>query len=242
MSQLYDRIGAGYAARRRPDARIAGAIRAAIGDARRVVNVGAGAGSYEPVDRSLIAVEPSLTMIAQRRSPAPVVRASAGDLPFRTAAFDVALALLTLHHWPDQERGLRELRRVGARVVLLTFEPDAAPFWLTRDYFPAIAAHDRHIFPSYERMRSLLGAIDITPLLIAHDCSDGFLGAYWRRPSEYLDAGARAAISSFANLPALDVGLARLRADLADGTWMQRNGELLRRDELDLGYRLVVTR
>ena len=242
MAQLYDTIGVGYRALRRPDPRIAAAIVNALGPAASVVNVGAGAGSYEPDDRRVVAVEPSREMIRQRPAgAAPVVQASATALPFRAEAFDAALAVLTVHHWPDRARGLAELCRVARdRVVILTWEPDAARFWLVEDYFPELVAIDRAIFPTPDEMRRTLGPIEVHPLPIPHDCTDGFLGAYWRRPQAYLDPAVRGAISTFSKLGDVDPGLARLRNDLENGTWTRRHGPLLARSDLDLGYRLVV--
>jgi SAM-dependent methyltransferase len=194
------------------------------------------------MDRAVVAVEPALTMIRQRRAgSAPVIQASATHLPFRDAAFAAALAVLTVHHWPDRMRGLAELARVARqRVVIVTWEPDASRFWLVDDYFPEIVTIDRHIFPPLESYRSVLGHIEISPLLVPHDCVDGFLGAYWRRPAAYLDPGIRGAISAFAKIGDVTSGLARLRHDLEDGTWAQRYAHLLRLSAIDLGYRLVV--
>jgi SAM-dependent methyltransferase len=244
MAQLYDTIGVGYRALRRPDPRIAAAIVNALGPTASVVNVGAGAGSYEPANRRVVAVEPSREMIRQRPAgAAPVVQASATALPFRAGAFDAALAVLTVHHWPDRARGLAELRRVACdRVVILTWEPDAARFWLTEDYFPELVAIDRAIFPTRAEMERELGPVELRPLPIPHDCVDGFLGAYWRRPRAYLDAAVRGAISTFSKIGDVEAGLARLRNDLEDGTWSRRHALLLTRSDLDLGYRLVVAK
>jgi len=244
VPHLYDTIGIGYRALRRPDPRIAAAIITALGPVSSVVNVGAGAGSYEPADRRVVAVEPSREMIGQRPAgAAPVVQASATALPFGAGAFDAALAVLTVHHWPDRARGLAELRRVARdRVVILTWLPDAAGFWLTEDYFPELVAIDRAIFPTRDEMERHLGPVELRPLPIPHDCADGFLGAYWRRPHAYLDAAVRGAISTFSKITDVEPGLERLRRDLADGTWTRRHGLLLERAELDLGYRLVVAR
>lgn len=242
MAELYDAIGRGYGTRRRPDPRVAAAIARALGEARTVVNVGAGAGSYEPADRAVIAVEPSSAMIAQRPpGSAPVVQTSASDLPFRDGAFDAALAVLTIHHWPDRARGLGELARVARRrVVLLTWDPATPAFWLVDEYFPEIWTIDRPIFPSMDELRRALGPIEVQAVPVPHDCLDGFLGAYWRRPAAYLEADVRAAMSTFSKLGDVGPGLARLRRDLADGSWARRHGALLDRSELDLGYRLVI--
>lgn len=242
--QLYDHLGRDYGSYRRPDPRLAAAILAALGDAAPVVNVGAGAGSYEPTDREVLAVEPALAMVRQRApGSAPVVRASATHLPLRSGSFAAALAVLTVHHWPDRVRGLRELARVARqRVVILNHDPLAAPFWLVDDYFPEIREIDRSIFPTIDEFALALGPVTVTPLPIPHDCTDGFLGAYWRRPHAYLDPGVRHAISTFARVTDVEAGLARLRADLDSGAWERRHGHLLALSEVDLGYRLVTAR
>jgi SAM-dependent methyltransferase len=242
MEQLYDRIGVGYRALRVPDPRIEAAIRAALGDAQSVANVGAGAGSYEPRDRRVVAIEPARTMILQRPpGSAPVVRASGSALPLRDASVDAALAVLTLHHWPDRARGLREMRRIARRRVVILTHEHLASFWLG-DYFPGIRRIDLEIFPPREAYERELGPIDMRAVPIPHDCRDGFLGAYWRRPRAYLDANVRSAISSFGKLSDVELadGLARLRADLDSGAWEQRNRALVGLAEVDLGYRLVV--
>lgn len=248
MSTAYDAIGRGYATRRRPDPRIAAAIHLALGDARSVVNVGAGAGSYEPADRPVIAVEPSREMIGQRPpGAAPVLQAAAETLPFRAGVFDAALAVLTLHHWHDRAAGLAELLRVARRrVVIVNWDPvgrDA--FWLTREYIPALVELDAVLFPTAAELAAALGPLHVIPLPVPHDCVDGFLGAYWRRPEAYLDAGVRNAMSTFARLGpdaarSVAQGLARLAEDLASGRWEARLGHLRALRELDLGYRLLV--
>jgi SAM-dependent methyltransferase len=243
MGPLYDQIGGGYARLRRPDPRLAARIVQAPGAAATVVNVGAGAGSYEPRDRPDMAVEPSLTMIRQRpRGSAPVVRASATHLPFKDAACAAALAVLTVHHWPDRARGLCELARIARdRVVVVTWDPAFSGFWLIDDYFPAIGALDRRLCPTAEEFQRAFGAITIRPLPIPHDCTDGFPGAYWRCPHAYLRPEVRQAISAFAKIAGVEEGLTRLAQDLADGTWERRHGHLRHQEALDLGYRLVVS-
>jgi SAM-dependent methyltransferase len=241
---LYDSIGRNYAAFRRPDQRIASAIEAALGDAASVVNIGAGTGSYEPPGRTVIAVEPSEVMIRQRPAgAAPCLQGAAEALPLDTDSADAAMAVLCVHHWTDLERDLGEMARVARkRAVLLTWIPDAAPFWLTQEYFPEIAAHDRKIFPGAAALSAMLerriGPVHMAPLPIAHDCSDGLLCAYWRRPEFYLRAEVRSAMSSFARIDA-EAGLARLRADLDSGRWARRNHHLLALDSMDLGYRII---
>jgi SAM-dependent methyltransferase len=240
---IYDRIGRRYAQRRRPDPRIAARIARALGDARTVVNVGAGAGSYEPEDRHVVAVEPSEVMIAQRpREAAPVVRAVAEALPFSNNQFDAALAVLTVHHWTDPKRGVAELRRVARRQVIFTWDPaHLAPFWFTRDYLPDAVALDAG-FTTLRATVALLGAATVEPIPVPHDCHDGFFAAYWRRPEAYLDPDVRAGISGFGILDenVVEHALKLLADDLESGEWYRRNDHLLELDELDLGYRLVV--
>src|SRR3954471_8361973 len=156
----YDTIGAGYAGTRREDPRLAAPIHAALGGARTVVNVGAGAGSYEPRDRHVVAIEPSDVMAAQRRRElAPAIRAGAEALPLRDDAVDAAMAVLTLHHWDDaQERGVRELRRVSrGPVVVVTYDADVSGRMWLMEYLPEVAALDRRIFPPPERVAAWLG-------------------------------------------------------------------------------------
>jgi SAM-dependent methyltransferase len=244
MKAVYDAIGRDYGTHRRPDPRIAAAIRAALGDAASVVNVGAGAGSYEPPDLDVVAVEPSRVMIAQRPNGAsPAVQAAAEALPFPDGAFDAALAVLTLHHWADRATGLAELVRVARRrIVIVTWDPRSRDFWLTRDYLPAVVEIDAPIFPPLDELDRALGGARVAPLPVPHDCTDGFLGAYWRRPEVYLDPTARGAMSTFAKLApeAVEPGIARLADDLASGRWDARLGYLRAQTEADLGYRLVI--
>ena len=240
MRAKYDIIGIHYSELRKPDRRIARIIESALGSAQTVLNVGAGIGSYEPTDRSLTAVEPSREMIA-RRNPhaAEAIQASAGDLPFDDKSFDASMAILTIHHWPDKEAGLREMRRVTrGRIVLLTFDPSHRP-WLT-DYLPELAALDEAQMPAMSDYERWLGSAQITPVLVPHDCSDGFLYAYWRRPAAYLDAYIRSASSSFWAIGNAEAGLQNLRQDLETGAWERRYAQLLALDEYDAGYRLVV--
>lgn len=244
MDTLYDEIGGTYSATRREDPRIAARIHAALGDARSVVNVGAGAGSYEPTDREVLAVEPSSKMIAQRPpGSAPAVCASAERLPIEDASFDAAMAVNTLQHWTDVRAGLRELRRVARRrvVVFLRDGRAGAPLWLFDEYFPTL---DRT-----PKIAGIVAAIhEELPSVVTHsvplpnDCRDGLGAAYWARPERYLDPAVRANMSNFALAPpeVISEGLARLRADLESGAWDARHGALRTMPELDLGHRLLV--
>ncbi len=241
----YDRIGGTYARTRRSDPRIEQQIARALGDARSVVNVGAGSGAYEPRDRDVVAVEPSAVMLAQRGpGAARAVQASAEALPFEAGSFDAALAVLTMHHWSDWRAGVAEMRRVAPkRCVMLTFDPAyIAQYWLVRDYLPEMGVKDEPRFPPLQVVAEALGGAEIVPVPIAHDCADGFLCAWWKRPLAYLDDDVRANISTFALLApaAVAEAMERLERDVADGTWAERNAELLAHDEADFGYRLLV--
>jgi SAM-dependent methyltransferase len=243
MRTSYDTIGVNYSDLRKPDARIERAIGRALGSAKTVLNVGAGAGSYEPADRQVTAVEPSAEMIRQRgASAAPVVQGYAEDLPFDDNSFDASMAILTIHHWGDKEKGLKEMRRVTRdRVVVLTFDPSHRGFWLA-DYIPELVALDEAQMPRMADYEAWLGPVEISPVPIPHDCTDGFLCAYWLRPAAYLDPRIRAAMSSFWMVDNISGGLERLASDLDSGAWAQQYSELLGLDECDYGYRLVTTK
>jgi SAM-dependent methyltransferase len=245
IAPRYDRLGVGYTAVRREDPRLAEGIRTALGDARTVVNVGAGAGSYEPADLEVTAVEPSALMRAQRPpGAAPVVDARAERLPFPDDSFDAAMSVLSIQHWEDPERGLAELRRVARRrVVLFAWDPAALhDSWLVRDYLPEFGGLVPADYTLDDALQ-VLGGGRIETVPIPHDCRDGFLHAYWRRPRAYLDPRVRAGISVFHLIDerAVADALRRLSGDLDSGEWERRNASLLELDELDLGYRLVVT-
>jgi SAM-dependent methyltransferase len=248
MAARYDAIGRTYTATRGTDPRIAARIWDALGDARTVVNVGAGTGSYEPPDRDVTAVEPSAVMIAQRPpGAAPAVQASAEALPFEDASFDAAMAVLTIHHWSDFPAGAAELRRVARdRVVVFSWDPAyVGRMWLGPEYFPPEhAQQDVADFPSLAEQAAAFGEAAVEVVPIPWDCRDGFFSAFWRRPEAYLDPAVRAGISTLAKRSddELADGLARLRADLDSGAWARRHADLLERDELDLGYRLLVGR
>ncbi|MFI6009918.1 methyltransferase domain-containing protein [Streptomyces sp. NPDC051243] len=243
---VYDTLGATYAQTRRPDPRIAAQIHAALADATDVVNVGAGTGSYEP-PQTVLAVEPSQVMITQRPAGAArAVRAVAERLPLRDDAADAAMALLTVHHWADLSAGIRELRRVARRrIVILTWDQNVfrERFWLVRDYLPEAAAFDDTRCIPVDRLIDLLGGGRQEPVRIPHDCVDGFGAAYWRRPHAYLDPQVRAGISMLAQTgdDTLAPGLSRLADDLRTGRWHTRHAELLTLDTVDVGYRLLVT-
>ncbi|MFC9438026.1 class I SAM-dependent methyltransferase [Nocardia sp. NPDC057030] len=240
---VYDATGRTYSVTRQADPRIADVIAGALRGMRTVVNIGAGTGSYEP-SRTVLAVEPSRVMIAQRPvGAAPAVRATAERLPLRTDSVDAALAVLTVHHWTDLECGIAEMTRVARRrVAILTWDHAVyRQFWLVRDYLPAAAETDGRLSVALSRLTGLLKDPQIQPIPVPHDCVDGFGGAYWRRPEAYLDETVRAGMSMLALTPKplLLPGLSRLRQDLVTGEWHSRYADLVDRPHLDLGYRLV---
>jgi SAM-dependent methyltransferase len=243
--QLYDTIGAAYTVTRRTEPRIAAQVWAALGDARTVLNVGAGTASYEPPDRVVTAVEPSALMRTQRPADAaPCVAAFAESLPFEDQSFDAAMAFATVHHWQDPIAGLSEMRRVARRVVVFTHESSDAGwlrrFWLTRDYLPEVA----DLVAGRPSLSELAGAIGARtePVLIPWDCVDGFFEAYWRRPEAYLDDQVRRGVSVWARVgpDAEQRAVRSLRDDLASGQWAERNRDLVALDAAELGLRLLV--
>ena len=244
-TQLYDTIGATYTETRRTEPRIAAQTWAALGDARTVLNVGAGTGSYEPPDRDVTAVEPSALMRAQRPAgAAPCMAATAESLPFEDQSFDAAMAFSTIHHWRDPIAGLREMRRVARRVVVFTHDSSDTAwrrrFWLTRDYLPEV----RDLVagrPSLTEMAHAIGA-RIEPVLVPWDCVDGFFEAYWRRPEAYLDESVRRGVSVWARVgPQIEQrAVNSLRNDLASGRWAERNRDLGDLDAAELGLRLLI--
>ncbi|MEW9528280.1 class I SAM-dependent methyltransferase [Microbispora sp. NPDC049125] len=244
-AQLYDSIGAGYTMTRRTEPRIAAQVWAALGEARTVLNVGAGTGSYEPPGRDVIAVEPSAVMRAQRPADAaPCVAAAAESLPFADRSFDAAMAFATIHHWQDPITGLREMRRVARRVVVFTHDTTDTGwlhrFWLTRDYLPEVAdlVAGR---PALTELARAIGA-RTEPVPIPWDCADGFFEAYWRRPEAYLDENVRRGVSVWARVgPDAERRAVRdLRDDLTSGRWAERNRDLADLDAAELGLRLLI--
>lgn len=240
----YDRMGLDYAAGRRADPRLEDAIWAALGDARTVLNVGAGAGSYEPRDREVVAIEPSPVMIAQRPpGAAPAIRGVAEALPLLDKSVDATMGVFTMQHWDDVDRGLAEVLRVTReRVVLLTLDIEVtAEMWLCRDYLPEIAEHDRGAFPAIGRLHGALPNARVETVPVPCDCSDSFCVGIWGRPEAHLDPRVRRSASIWHLLPAgvVERGLDRLRRDLESGEWDRRHGDLRGRDELDVGLRLV---
>ncbi|ATQ44755.1 SAM-dependent methyltransferase [Caulobacter mirabilis] len=243
----YDQTGTGYGRQRRADPRIAARIHAALGDARTVLNVGAGAGSYEPADRYVLAIEPSAVMRAQRPEGGGVaVRAFAEALPFDDGAFDAAMAVATVHQWADLAKGLAELRRAarGPVAVLLFDGPALDRFWL-KAYAPELIAAEQRRYPALDAVAAGLGGrVEVQDVPIPIDCTDGFTEAFYARPERLLEADVRRAQSSWGFVP--DGAEARfvrtLSDDLASGRWDERYGDWRERPTYEGSLRLIVSR
>ena len=241
MSVDYDQLAKQYRTYRNPDPRLAKRIHFHIQGAGRVLNVGAGMGSYEPEGCEIVAVEPSHEMIARRKnSKATLIRGYAEDLPFRDNDFDISMGILTMHHWSNIVLGLQEMIRVSKdKIVLLTWIGYGEEFWLL-DYIPEIMGVDKKLFPTLEELEQILGSISVETIEIPYNCTDGFMCAYWQRPEAYLDPKIRKAISTFSRISDVQEGLNRLRNEIDSGTWHKKHSHLLEKESLDLGYRLVV--
>jgi SAM-dependent methyltransferase len=242
----YDTIGVGYLDHRRVEPRWESLIHEQLGDGRIVVNVGAGTGNYEPLDRAVVAVEPSRVMVGQRGTgAAPAIRASGSALPLRSDCADVAMAILTMHHWDDWARGLSELCRVAPRRLVLTMDFELhSRFWFLEDYVPEVGEATRVLEPGYVTVAEAIGGggASVIPLLVPRDMQDGVLGAYWCRPEAYFDPAVRANCSglALADPAVVHRGVAALEADLSSGEWHRRHADLAELPAIDLGYRLVV--
>ena len=241
----YDAAGGGYAVLRRTDPRIAARVHAALGPARTVLNVGAGAGSYEPEGRDVIAIEPSASMRSQRQAHlGPAIDATAERLPFAAGSFDAAMAMVTVHQWADTDQGLRELRRVSrGPVVVLTFDGDALDLLWLADYVPELITAERRRYPAIQHIRDVLGGTStVSPVPVPADCVDGFTEAYFARPERFLDPAVRRSQSAwgFVGEAAIERGMTRLRADLDSGAWERRYGTLRTQPEFTGSLRLIV--
>lgn len=243
---VYDQIGVHYSIGRQPDPRWQAAITASLGPVKRLVNIGAGSGSYEPSDCLVVAIEPSAVMVEQRPpASAPAIRATAEHVPIVSGWADVAMALLSVHHWSDWPAGLMEMRRLARRRVVLTYDAELhSAFWLVRDYMPELADFEQLRVPQIDDIAMALGGeITVQPLNVPWDCIDGVLPAHWRRPSAYLDARVRACCSGLAQADprVVDRGIRALEHDLRSGAWQRRYEDELSVEEFDAGFRIVVS-
>ncbi len=241
MKATYDTIGINYAQKRKSDPRIAAQILERLQGVERILNIGAGTGSYEPIDMNLVALEPSLEMIKQRSTDAhPVVQGTAESLPFEDGSFSHALTILSMHHWKDQAKAFQEINRVVRdKFIAISWDPKSAGFWFTRDYFPEVVEMDQANFPSIDILNEHFDDVKVEPLLIPEDCIDGFLAAYWKRPTAYLNEDVRNSISSFSKLDHIEGPLQQLEADIKNGVWQEKNQSILNQSELDAGYIII---
>ncbi len=244
MDAIYDDIGNNYSVTRCTDPKIAKQLYDELHGATRIVNIGAGTGSYEPENIELVAVEPSSVMISQRKAGSHrVEQAFAEKLPFEDMSFSHAMTVLSMHHWQDRARAFHEINRVATeKFVAITWDPKSEPFWLTRDYFPEIYEMDKRDFPDLEQLSEYFDKVTIRPLQIPNDCQDGFLAAFWKRPEAYLRNNVRQAMSPFSKIKNLSEGLQKLEDDLASGVWAEKNRALAGSSYLDVGYRLISAR
>ena len=244
MDAIYDDIGINYSVRRCTDPQIAKQLYPELQGAARIVNIGAGTGSYEPEDVELVAVEPSSEMISQRKIGSHrVEKAFAEKLPFENNSFSHAMTVLSMHHWENRALAFSEINRVATeKFVAITWDPKSDPFWLTRDYFPEIREMDKHIFPELEELKEHFDEVKISPLQIPSDCQDGFLAAFWKRPEAYLNSKVRQSMSPFSKIKNLSEGLQKLEDDLTSGAWAKNNQAILGLSSLDVGYRVISAR
>jgi len=244
----YDKYGQQYSGQRQTDPRIAAFINKALGTAKTVLNVGAGAGSYEPDDRYIVAVEPSIAMRAQRLTNAkvPAVIGKADALPFDDQSFDASMAIVTVHHWPDMKKGLRELRRVTRQqVLIMTFDPDALDRFWNAVYFPEVIAVEKQRYPTMGFLQQALGGRSVVEAIpIPLDCVDGFQEAYYGRPEAFLNKTVRNAQSAWGFIPEKEQErmVKRLADDLASGEWDRRFGHFRTQESFTCALRLIVAR
>lgn len=240
----YDEIGTNYSDFRRADPRIEARVWAALGDARSIVNVGAGTGSYEPRDREVVAVEPSSLMIAKRpEGAAPALQGVAEALPLEGESVDAALGIFTIHHWNDLAAGLAEMRRVARkRIVLLTIDAARnAETWTLAEYLPEAMRAEEEKMPTMDVLAAALPRARVEAVPMPSRCRDEFTSALWDRPELFLDSDVLRASSLWHSLPptAIERGQRRLREDLESGRWDEKHGHLRTLPELDIGLRLI---
>ena len=244
----YDKYGQQYSGQRQTDPRIAAFINKALGTAKTVLNVGAGAGSYEPEDRYIVAVEPSIAMRAQRltNGKVPAVIGKADALPFDDQSFDASMAIVTVHHWPDMKKGLRELRRVTRQqVLIMTFDPDALDRFWNAEYFPEVIAVEKQRYPTMGFLQQALGGRSVVEAIpIPLDCVDGFQEAYYGRPEAFLNKAVRNAQSAWGFIGEKEQEriVKRLADDLASGEWDRRFGHFRTQENFTCALRLIIAR
>jgi SAM-dependent methyltransferase len=242
----YDTHGQGYARQRRADPRIAAQVHAALGDARTILNVGAGAGSYEPLDRHVIAIEPSAAMRAQRpKNLTPAIRGIAEELPLDDQSVDAAMAMVTIHQWKDAAKGLAEMRRVTCGpILILTFDGDALDQWWLAEYAPELLKVESKRYPKIDWICNELGSqTEVKIVQIPIDCVDGFTEAFYARPERMLEAAVRKSQSAwgFVDEKVQEQFARKLEEDLKSGAWEKRHGHLRKQPYFEGSLRLIVS-
>ena len=244
----YDKLGHTYSGHRQTDPRIAALVHDQLADAKTILNVGAGAGSYEPQDKYVVAVEPSVVMRRQRLTlgKVPAIDAKADQLPFDDKTFDASMAMVTIHHWPDIAKGLRELRRVTRnQVLIMTFDPDELDNFWNAEYFPEVIAVEKARYPNIEFITKALGGnCSVIPVPIPIDCKDGFQEAFYGRPEAFLQKEGRLSQSAWGFIPdekQLEI-VQRLEQDLASGAWDKKYGHFRTQPFFTCALRLIVSK
>lgn len=244
----YDKLGQKYSSYRQTDPRIAAYVFKAFADAKTILNVGAGAGSYEPSDRYVVAIEPSAVMRAQRikNGKVPAINAKADNLPFDDNSFDASMAMITIHQWSDMNKGLRELRRVTKhQVVIMTFDPDELDNFWNANYFPELIEIEGVRYPTIDFIKkSLGGTSEVIPIPIPLDCLDGFQEAFYGRPEAFLEKEVRLSQSAWSFLPkGIEEKLVEtLENDLKSGEWDKKYGHFRSEPTFICGLRLIISR
>jgi SAM-dependent methyltransferase len=242
----YDNNGQQYSGQRKTEPAIASYIGKALGNAKTVLNVGAGAGSYEPEDRYVVSVEPSAVMRNQRiaNGKTPAINAFGDQLPFDDHAFDAVTAFVTLHHWPDMKKGLLELKRVAReKVIVMTFDPQALDRFWNAEYFPEIIDVERQRYPTIPFITDALEAdCEVWEIPVPLHCADGFQEAFYGRPEAFLDEKVRKAQSAwgFISDEQQRTIVKRLADDLASGEWDRKYGFYRTQPEFTCALRLVI--
>ncbi len=241
----YDTHDQGYAQQRRTDPRIAALIHKALGSSRTILNIGAGAGSYEPQDRYVLALEPSAAMRAQRPPHlSPAIHGIAENLPFDDQSIDASMAMITIHQWQSAEKGLAEMRRVTrGPILVLTFDGDALDrFWLA-DYAPELITAERRRYPAIDFIQTHLGGkTQVQTIPIPIDCIDGFTEAYYARPEKFIDPTVRKSQSAwgFVDPQAQSRFVQTLAHDLNSGAWDKRYGQWRNKPYFEGSLRLIM--
>jgi SAM-dependent methyltransferase len=242
----YDKFGTEYSSHRQTDQRIAEYVYRELAGAKTILNVGSGAGSYEPTDKYVVAVEPSAAMRQQRsdKNKVPAINAKAGDLPFDNNSFDASMALVTVHHWPDMDKGLKELRRVAKhQVIIMTFDPGQLDNFWNAEYFPEVIEVERARYPTVDFIKNSLGGhCKIIPVPVPLDCKDGFQEAFYGRPEAFLDKQVRLSQSAWGFIPEdkQEKIIERLKIDLENGTWDNKYGHFRTQAFFTCALRLIV--